>query len=508
MIRIHFIIMIFFGGDLEGIRQKLDYLQGLGVTVLYLNPIFSAGSNHKYDPADYDHIDPMFGTEEDFQKLAQEAAQRGIYLVLDGVFNHVGDDSIYFDRYGKYEWVGAYEYWARVYDKMNTELLRKEDARLLVEEELVAEGQKLSPYAWQKWFVINNAQVDNHYAYEGWAGYDSLPAILEPGPQAVENPRVNRESELNNPEWAEYILFDENSVAKRWIKLGASGWRMDVADEVDAAVWKAFRKELKQMTLPGGESPLFLGEIWFDASHFFLGDEFDSVMNYAFRHAVMNLLLVNGDAAAADEVFQSLRQNYPKEAVYALMNLMGSHDTPRAIYLLGGGKDTRVVSEKGKHFDYELGKNRMKLAAIFQMGFPGAATIYYGDEAGQFGSRDPDCRRTYPWGNEDTELLEHYRRVAKVRTVNRNLFAHGDLFTLYAKGDVYVYGRSLGEQLAIIAINRGNGEQTLSLDLQGKIPEGVTALRDQIDTLYSTVFAGTILTVNIPPMSGRMLLSQ
>ncbi|GAK49274.1 amylopullulanase [Candidatus Moduliflexus flocculans] len=494
----------FFGGDLEGIRQKLDYLQSLGVTVLYLNPIFAAASNHKYDATNYDEVDPLFGTMEDFTALTKELQARGMHLMLDGVFNHVGDDSIYFDRYGKYEWVGAYEYWSRVYDKMNSAALRLKDAQKLAEQELTAEGQKFSPYEWQNWFTMTNVKENGLYRYEGWAGYDSLPVVRDLSPQEAPNAVVNRKSELNNRLWADYILFDENSVAKRWIKAGSSGWRMDVATEVEPGFWQAFRKEIKQMTLPSGEQPVLLAETWQDASLFFLGDQFDSVMNYGFRHAVLNQFLMNGDAAAADATFRTMRQNYPKEAYYSLMNLIGSHDTARAIYLLGGGKEERLIAEKGKDFDYELGKQRLKIAAIFQMGYPGAPTIYYGDEAGLYGAQDPDCRRPYPWGSEDQEILAHYRKVAEIRAAHKDLFAHGDLLTLYAEGDVYAYARIFEKQVAIIAINRGNAEKEMTLTLS--VPVENRVFSDQLDPAYSATVSGQTLTINLPAMTGRMLI--
>ena len=446
----------FFGGDLEGIRQKLDYLQSLGVTVLYLNPIALAGSNHKYDTANYEEVDPLFGTEEDFRLLTKELTERGMYLMTDGVFNHVGDDSIYFDRYGKYEWIGAYEYWSRVYDFMNTEGPSQEEAEVKTRAALEAEGQKFSPYNWHTWFEVWNKKVDDRYDYRSWWGYDSLAVFKEPGPDDVAELVVARESELNNREYVKYILTDENAVAKQWFQKGISGWRLDVANEVDPEFWKVFRQEIKsKITLPTGEAPILLGESWQDASFFFLGDQFDSVMNYRFRTAVQDSLLINGDAAEADYVLKSIQQNYPQETFYALMNILDSHDTSRAIYLLGGGEDTQTVAEKGANFDYELGKNRLKLAVIFQMGYAGAPTIYYGDEAGQFGAKDPDCRRTYPWGREDAELIEHYSKAAAIRAANRKLFAYGDLFTLYAEGDVYVYGRSHADKAAVIAVNRG-----------------------------------------------------
>ena len=492
----------FFGGDLEGIRQKLDYLQSLGVTVLYLNPIFTAASNHKYDPGSYEQIDPMFGTAEDFKRLTDELRKRGMYLMLDGVFNHVGDDSIYFDRYGKYKEVGAYEYWARVYETMNAKNAAQADAQRMAEEQFASEGTPLAPYAPQTWFKIENTQENGHFRYEGWSGYDSLPVIQSP-----ENGAVSQASELNNQRWAAYILLNDDAIAKRWIKSGASGWRLDVAPEIDAAFWREFRKQIKPMTLPNGEPPVMLGETFQDAAHFFLGDQFDSVMNYGFRYAIQKLLMVDGDAAAAAALLRGLQQNYPKEAVYNLMNLFGSHDTPRIIYLLGGGDDTGVIAEKGKHFDYELGKKRLKLAVIFQMGYPGAPTIYYGDEVGVFGSRDPDCRRPFPWGSEDHDLLDHYRKVAGIRAARKPLFAHGDVTTLFAENDVYVYARKFEQQCAVIAINRGSEAKTLSMPVSGWIADGA-ALADQLDAAYTVSVSGGALELTIPAMTGRMLVSQ
>jgi len=491
----------FFGGDLEGIRQKLDYLQSLGVTVLYLNPIFTAASNHKYDPGNYEQIDPMFGTEEEWNAFAAELQKRGMHLMLDGVFNHVGDDSMYFDRYGKYDNVGAYEYWARVYGIMNEKNAPLTDAQRMAEAQFASEGKPLAPYAPQTWFKIENAQENEHFRYEGWSGYDSLPVIQAP---AGADAAVPHESELNNRTWAEYILTSDDAIAKRWIKRGASGWRLDVAPEIDAAFWRELRKQIKSLTLPNGEAPALLAETFQDASYFFLGDQFDSVMNYAFRHAVQKVLLIDGDAAAAAAVLRGLQQSYPKEAMYSLMNLIGSHDTARALYLLGGGEDTGVLAEKGKHFDYELGKQRLKLAATFQMGYPGAPTMYYGDEVGLFGSRDPDCRRPFPWGSEDQDILAHYRKAAEVRTEHKELFAHGELLTLYAEGDVYVYARTSEKQAAMIAINRGNAAKEVALTL----PETFAnrAFSDQLDPAYRTTVSGQTLTLSLPAMTGRMLI--
>jgi glycosidase len=449
----------------------------------------------------------MFGTLDDFKLLTQEARKRGMRVLLDGVFNHVGDDSVYFDRYGKYEWVGAYEYWSRVYDHVNIGMLRVEDAKVKAEQELLAAGQKFSPYKWQNWFDFRNRKVSGRYDYQGWSGYDSLPAFTEPSPEGVETPVVDHASELNNRPWADYMLYDDNSVAKRWLTLGASGWRLDVAPEVDSAFWREFRKELKQMELLSGDAPVILGETWQDAAHFFLGDQFDSVMNYGFRHAVVNEFLLNGNAASTDDVLQSMRQNYPEEAFYALMNLIDSHDTARAVYLLGGGQDEQVLAEAGKNFDENLGLQRLKLAALFQMGYPGIPAIYYGDEAGLTGARDPDCRRPYPWGQENQELLAYYRALTDIRANHTALFAHGELFTLHAEGDVYVYGRKFEDRYALVALNRGDKVQALAIPTGTHLADALI-LNDLLDPDYAPIMSEGELFINLPPLSGRLLLSK
>ncbi|MGZ4161335.1 MAG: pullulanase X25 domain-containing protein, partial [Neobacillus sp.] len=211
----------FFGGDIAGIKAKLDYLQSLGVNTLYLNPIADAPSNHKYDTTDYKQIDPMFGTEKEFEDFAKELSKRHMHLILDGVFNHVSDDSIYFDRYHKYKTVGAYEYWSRIYDLMNKEKVSETAAKEKAKQQLVAEGQTFSPYGFENWVHIENVKVPNekvngvstgeHYKYEGWWGYDSLPVF-----QSVTGTKVNHPSELNNIQYDNYMMYDKDSVGKSW----------------------------------------------------------------------------------------------------------------------------------------------------------------------------------------------------------------------------------------------------------------------------------------------------
>ncbi len=317
---------------------------------------------------------------------------------------------------------------------------------------------------------------------------------------------VEYASEYNNQKLVDYIFKEGSSVAKSWLLRGATGWRLDVANEVDPEFWREFRKELKDPSFQReiGCDPLILGEIWDDASQYFLGDQYDSVMNYRFRDAVIEYLK-HGNAERTERELKTILEDYPKEAFYTLMNLMGSHDTARAIYILGNGSDRINRAEQDQKYDENLGMARLKLGAIFQMGYPGAPTIYYGDEAGITGSSDPDCRRPYSWGKENKELTHHYQTLGEARTKNKRLFAYGDLFTLHAQGDIYVYGRKYKNHVAIIAINRGDKEQQIQLDVSTIIQDGIT-LQDALDRDYQITIQEKNATIVLPPFCGRMLL--
>lgn len=494
----------FFGGDIKGITKKLDYLQSLGITAIYVNPMSSASSNHRYDTVDYTKIDPILGTMDDFRALVHEMDKRHMHLIMDGVFNHVGDDSIYFDRYGKYKTVGAYEYWSRIYDLQNEKHLSLSAAKEEAKKELLAEGQVFSPYHFEDWFEIRNEKAKDSmgekYAYHDWQGYDSLTPFADrdyPGSEAG-----TKSSDLGD-----YLLYGrdkDRGVLTRWFSEGLSGWRLDVAKEVPPGFWARVRDEVKKQATPDGKAPLLLGEIWQDGSQFLTGDTFDSVMNYKLSFALGDLFLLRGDAKAADEELTILRQNYPKEALYDLMNIVGSHDTVRAIYKFGGGKET--VAQPGKtDFDYALGKARLKLAAIFLMGYPGMPTIYYGDEAGVYGSADPDCRRTYPWGKEDKELLAFYKKLIGIRNAHKALFAYGDLKTLKAEGDVYAYSRMAADgSCGIVALNRG-AARTITFSLPASLAG--TSFHDALTGYACTAKDGN-LSLPLGKNQGMMLLME
>ncbi|MBQ8092824.1 MAG: glycoside hydrolase family 13 protein [Clostridia bacterium] len=362
----------FFGGNLEGIRQKLPYLYDLGVTVLYLNPIFHARSNHKYDTSDYMHIDPMFGDETAFKKLCSDAMKLGIRIILDGVFSHVGDDSVYFNRRGTHG------------------------------EKIGATRDPKSPYL--KWFTFHHWPDD----YDCWWGFKTLPNVNE-----------------MDEDYRRYILNGKDAVVKHWLKAGASGWRLDVADELPMQFLRELRTEVKK-TKPDA---VIMGEVWEDASHkvaynemrsYVTGDTLDSVMNYPIRDALIRFLLgVQGAVSVAHDL-SCLAQNYPNPFLYSLMNLMGSHDRPRIINVLAGrdGNDIPRSDRARLQLSQEermLGMLREHLMLRFMMSVPGIPCIYYADETGLDGAADPYCRRTYPWGKEDTYLIEYYKNVIQMR---------------------------------------------------------------------------------------------
>lgn len=362
----------FFGGNLEGVRQKLPYLKQLGVSVLYFNPIFCARTNHKYDTSDYRRVDPMFGDEQALARLCKEAEALGMRVMLDGVFSHVGDDSLYFNRRGTYgEHVGAY---------------RDPD----------------SPY--YKWFTFRHWPDD----YECWWGFKTLPNVNE-----------------MDEDYRRFILKDDDSVVRHWVRKGTSGWRLDVADELPMPFLRELRRQVKDVS---GDAAV-LGEVWEDASHkvaygqmrsYVLGDTLDSVMNYPLRDALIAFLMAQKDAAAVAKELSSLAQNYPKPFLYALMNLMGSHDRPRILNVLAGndGSDIPRSQRAGHRLSQEermIGALREQLMLRFVFSVPGMPCIYYGDEAGVEGCADPFCRRTYPWGREDQDMLARYKAMAAMR---------------------------------------------------------------------------------------------
>lgn len=415
----------FYGGSLKGIREKLGYLRGLGISVLYLNPIFEAASNHRYDTGDYLTIDPVMGNEEDFKELCSEADKLGISIILDGVFNHTGCDSIYFNKFGNYPEVGAYQ----------------------------SESSK-----YRDWFSFNDNVPDG---YDSWWGMGSLPNLRE-----------------ENEDLQKLIYKDKDSVVRKWMRLGAKGWRLDVADEMPdyyiAGIKEAALKEKS-------EDALIMGEVWEDASNkesygekrkYFQGDELDCVMNYPFRDGVCDFLTGKCSANSFAESMYNLLENYPEEAFYSNLNLIGSHDKMRVMSIFGEAPEDIAQSEKAAYkLDNDhrgLAKARLWLAALLQMTMPGVPCIYYGDEAGMEGYADPYNRGAFPWGSEDKDCRNIYVNAMGIRNSHK-IFTDGD-FEPFAMGkDVFGFTRRLGNEAVTVLINRSRSEtQTVNIPRLGE----------------------------------------
>lgn len=403
----------FFGGNLKGIIKKLPYLKELGVSAVYLNPIFKAYSNHKYDTGDYKQIDPMFGDEKTFSLLCMEAKKLGIRIILDGVFNHTGSDSRYFNKTGTYDSIGAYQ-------------------------------SKESPYySWYKF-------TDYPDEYESWWGIDTLP-------------HINEEDEG----YRQYILKNRDSVVKHWIEKGAAGWRLDVVDELP----DFFVQELRRAVKAQNKDAVIIGEVWEDASHkvsygelrkYFLGDELDSVMNYPLRDALLSAARGYIDAEAFHRRLMSLKENYPREAFYALLNILSTHDVERAFTLLGGAPEMNTMSRDDmaayrlNDEQYRLAVSRMKQVSAVQILLPGVPCVFYGDETGMQGYADPFCRGTYPWGQENEELILWYKTIIQIRTANP-VFCLGEFETIYKVGRTYGFIR-YNENHKFIVLANFSGE--------------------------------------------------
>jgi len=428
----------FFGGDLEGITSKLDYLQSLGVTCLYLNPIFESAENHRYSTADYTNIDPLLGTTEDFNRLCTEAEKRGMRVILDGVFSHTGSDSVYFNREGRYPNEGAY----------NTQ-----------------DSPYISWYDFQNW--------PNQYS--SWWGFDTLPELRENDPAVLE------------------FLTGGGGIVQRWLGEGASGWRLDVADELPDQFLDSLRAAARRQK----PDALIIGEVWEDASNkvaysqrrrYLLGKQLDSVMNYCFRGAIIDFL--NGmDAARAMENILVILENYPPQVTRLLMNMVGTHDTERIITALAGepscgrGRDWQCDRRLTPQ-QREYGRQRCRLAAVMQYTLPGVPSVYYGDEIGMEGYRDPFNRACFPWGEEDTEMLSWYRALGQIRRSTLDCFKGSDLEVVYAQGRMMAYVRRGNLDNCLTVINAGDFDQTLVLPEKFRIAFPLLGEHSGGDCLY------------------------
>lgn len=407
----------YFAGNLKGIEEKLDYLKSMGVSCIYLNPIFEAHANHRYNTADYMKVDGMLGDEKSLKHLCDKAKSKGIRIILDGVFSHVGEDSIYFNKHRRYGEDGAY-------------------------------NSKDSKY--YNWFNFKNWPEE----YAAWWGIKLLPEVNE-----------------TNEDYLEFIC-GENGVARKWLRCGVSGWRLDVADELPDIFLDRLRTAVKE------ENPdaYILGEVWEDATNKFaynvrrrylLGEQLDSVMNYPFANSILSFVKNGGTAQFMNTVLDII-ENYPEESLHTLMNHIGTHDTVRALTAIGGedstGKDRYWQS--GRKLTAQERANAKKLlylATLIQFTLPGVPSIYYGDEAGMEGYSDPFNRFFFPWDNIDFEICNWYKRLGKLRSICTPL-KKGDFVPVSTEEGILAYERRDGDNAVLVAVNRTDSVYSFTVD--------------------------------------------
>ena len=359
----------FYGGNLAGITEKLDYLKSLGVTLLYLSPIFKSGSNHRYDTGDYMKVDELLGSEKSLVRLISEAKKIGMGVMLDGVFNHTGSDSLYFNKLGTYPGIGAY-------------------------------GGDKSPYF--DWFSFDEFP----HKYNCWWGITVTPTVNK-----------------SNPGYRKFIL-GEGGVIDKWTKLGLAGWRLDVVDELDSAMVTEIRKSCKR----DDNEVAVIGEVWEDASSkiayserrpYLLGGQLDGVMNYPYKEAIIKFARDNDSYDFMSRVM-TIYENYPLDSLNCCMTFLGTHDTVRAINSLAD-RDLHGTSKHDRlhislsEYERNVATKRLKVASVLQYVLPGVPSIYYGDEIGLEGYEDPINRKPFPWDSMDKKLLDHYKTLGQMR---------------------------------------------------------------------------------------------
>lgn len=424
----------FYGGNFKGITEKMDYIASLGTTILYLNPISKSFSSHRYDTGDYKTPDPMLGTEEDFANLCRAAHEHGIRVLLDGVYSHTGSNSLYFNREGTFPGTGAFQ-------------------------------SQSSPYA--SWYTFYQWP----YNYHSWWSFDTLPTVNK-----------------MDPAFIEYIITGEDSVIAHWLKLGADGFRLDVADELPDEFLKLLYDRVKELKPDG----LVLGEVWEDASNkmaydkrrkYFTGAELDSVMNYPFRTAILNFMRGWDTGRGFRDTVMSIVENYPEEVWQCNMNLLGTHDTPRILTALvddfDGSREEKAKRRLSRH-NLEVARERFLMASFLQYTLPGSPSLYYGDEALMEGYKDPFNRRTYPWGREDRDILEHFRRLGRLRR-DHEVLRLGDIRFFEAEDKRLGFTRTLnGKTLKVYANRSGDpwdipaGRVILGYGMQVVAPDWLT----------------------------------
>ena len=424
----------FFGGNFRGITEKMDYIASLGVGILYLNPISKSFSSHRYDTGDYKTPDPMLGTEADFADMCRAAHDRGIRVVLDGVYSHTGSDSLYFNKNGTFPGKGAYQ-------------------------------SQESPYS--SWYTFYHWPG----SYRSWWDFDTLPTVnkMDPG-------------------FLDYIIRDEDSVVAHWMKLGADGFRLDVADELPDEFIRLLRKRIRGIK----PDALLIGEVWEDASNkiaygqrrrYFTDGELDSVMNYPFRTAIINFMRGFDSGRGLKDTVMSIMENYPPQVAACNMNLLGTHDTPRILTALvddfDGSREEKAKRRLSRN-QMEVARERLLMASFLQYTLPGSPSLYYADETGMEGYKDPFNRRTYPWGREDQELVNYFRHLGRLRRELTPLRL-GDIQFFQAADKHLGFTRTYQGQTVKIYVNRSGdpweisaGRVLLGYNLQVIAPDWLT----------------------------------
>ncbi len=397
----------FYGGNFKGITEKMDYIASLGTTLLYLNPISKSFSSHRYDTGDYKTPDPMLGTLADFTALCDAAHEKGIKVILDGVYSHTGSNSLYFNKQGTFPGKGAYQ-------------------------------SKDSAYA--SWYTFH--AWPNRY--NSWWDFDTLPTVNK-----------------MHPDFIKYIITDEDSVVAHWLRAGADGFRLDVVDELPDEFVLLLKNRIREIK----PDALLMGEVWEDASNklaygvrrrYFVDGTLDSVMNYPFRTAIMNFVRKLDGGEQLKNTVMSIAENYPPQVLACCMTLLGTHDTPRILTALVddfNGSRQEAAQRSLSRSQYIRSEERLLMAAFLQYTLPGSPSLYYGDEAGMEGHKDPFNRRTYPWGRENRLLLEFYRQLGQLRKQCEALRL-GDIEFTYATDHRLTFCRRYNGQTVRIYVNR------------------------------------------------------